>query len=155
MKSNNNNRTRTALEVQRRRKSVAELMNREDMSETEISNFLNCSKSTICKDIKFLKRQAQEYVWNLAKQDLAYFYVSTIHDLDKARASAWAIHNGCEENKDKLAALKIIVTCNVERFKLLTEGPAVMASKALAERVDQIEANIANGNNRSSNNNNG
>ena len=41
---NHNNRTQSALEIQRRRKSVAELMNRGDMSETEISNFLNCAK---------------------------------------------------------------------------------------------------------------
>ena len=153
---NHNNQTQAAFKIQRRRKSVAELMNRGDMSETEISNFLNCAKSTVSKDIKYLKHHAQVYVWNLAKQDLAYFYVSTIQDLDKARATAWAICNGCEENKDRIAALKVIVTCNVERFKLLTEGPAVMASRAVAERVDQIEANLANGNgNDRSDNTNG
>ena len=78
-----------------------------------------------------------------------------MRDIDRARATAWDICNKCtdKQNTDKLAALKVIIQCDVERFKLLTEGPAVMASKALAERVGQIEANITNGN--GNNNNNG
>ena len=118
------------------------------MNEAEIANFLNCSNRTICNDIKYLKHQAQEYVFDLARENLAYFYVSTIRDIDKARAVAWEVVNKCtdKQNMDKLSALKVIVRCDVERFKLLSEGPNVMMAKTLDEKVDLLQKEITNRN---------
>ncbi|MGC2429134.1 MAG: HTH domain-containing protein [Nitrososphaeraceae archaeon] len=141
-------RIKNAIEREKRRKSVAELLKRGDMNEAEIANFLNCSNSTICNDIKYLKHQAQEYVFDLARENLAYFYVSTIRDIDKARAVAWEVVNKCtdKQNMDKLSALKVIVRCDVERFKLLSEGPNVMMAKTLDEKVDLLQKEITNRN---------
>jgi hypothetical protein len=52
------------------------------MTETQIAALLGYDLSTISKDIKFLKTQAQKYIFDLARLDLAYFYVSTIQDLE-------------------------------------------------------------------------
>jgi hypothetical protein len=55
---------------------------------------------------------------------------------------AWRIyhHNNNEVSvKDKLSALKLIVESNEARFKLLSEGPSVVAVKSLEERLNKIE----------------
>jgi hypothetical protein len=41
--------------------------------------------------------------------------------------------------KEKLSALKLIVESNEARFKLLSEGPSVLAVKSLEERLNKIE----------------
>ena len=40
---------------------------------------------------------------------------------------------------DKLLALKIILTADETRFRLLTEGPAVLNMKSLEDRLNRIE----------------
>ena len=41
--------------------------------------------------------------------------------------------------KEKLSALKLIVESNEARFKLLSEGPSILAVKSLEERLYKIE----------------
>ena len=41
--------------------------------------------------------------------------------------------------KEKLAALKLIIESNEARFKLLSEGPSVLAIRSLEERLNKIE----------------
>ncbi len=41
--------------------------------------------------------------------------------------------------KEKLAALKLIIDSNEAKFKLLSEGPSVLAVKYLEERLNKIE----------------
>ena len=41
--------------------------------------------------------------------------------------------------RDKLLALKIILTADETRFRLLTEGPAVLNMKSLEDRLNRIE----------------
>jgi hypothetical protein len=42
--------------------------------------------------------------------------------------------------KEKLAALKLIIEANEARFKLLSEGPSVLAIRWLEERLNKIES---------------
>jgi hypothetical protein len=39
----------------------------------------------------------------------------------------------------KLAALKLIIESNESRFKLLSEGPLVLAIRSLEEKLNKIE----------------
>ena len=41
--------------------------------------------------------------------------------------------------RDKLLTLKIILTADETRFRLLTEGPAVLNMKSLEDRLNRIE----------------
>ena len=42
------------------------------MTESEIAEQLNVDQSTISRDIKALKQMSQQFVFDLAKSDLAY-----------------------------------------------------------------------------------
>jgi hypothetical protein len=42
--------------------------------------------------------------------------------------------------KEKVVALKVIIQSNESKFKLLAEGPSVLAVKSLEERLNKIES---------------
>ena len=131
---------RRDIDTVRRRKQVAQLLDRGDMNETEIADFLHCAISTVSRDIQWLKEQARSYVYDLAKEDLSYFYVSSIKNIDKARIEAWESYYKCndQQRKDKVAFLKVIIQCNVERFNLLSAGPTVMSVKSLEAELKSL-----------------
>ena len=113
------------------------------MTETEIAQELNVDQSTISRDIKALKELSQQFVYDLAKSDLAYYYKQSIDGIEEAKREAWRIYHHNNNNevsvKEKLSALKLIVESNEARFKLLSEGPSVLAVKSLEERLNKIE----------------
>jgi IS30 family transposase len=48
------------------------------MTESEIAQELNVDQSTISRDIKALKELSQQFIYDLAKSDLAYYYKQSI-----------------------------------------------------------------------------
>jgi IS30 family transposase len=59
--------------IEDRRRRVASML-AQSMTETEIAEELKVDQSTISRDIKVLKKLSQQFVYDLAKSDLAYFY---------------------------------------------------------------------------------
>jgi IS30 family transposase len=120
----------------------------QSMTETEIAEQLNVDQSTISRDVKALKEMSQQFVFDLAKSDLAYYYKQAIDGIEEAKKEAWRIYNNNDDSdnkniistKEKLAALKlIIIDSNEAKFKLVSEGPSVLAMKSLEERLSKIE----------------
>ena len=111
------------------------------MTETEIAHKLNVDQSIISRDVKALKELSQQFIYDLAKSDLAYYYKQSIDGIEEAKKEAWRIyhHNNNVSLKEKLSALKLIVEANESKFKLLSEGPSILAVKALEERLNKIE----------------
>ena len=66
MHNNNNNN----FKIEERRRKVASML-AQSMTETEISEKINVDKSTISRDFKALKEMSQQFVFDLAKSDLA------------------------------------------------------------------------------------
>jgi IS30 family transposase len=129
------------FKIEERRKKVASL-SAQSMTETEIAQELNIDQSTISRDIKALKELSQQFVYDLAKSDLSYYYYKqSIDGIEEAKREAWRIYHNNNEVpvKEKLAALKLIVESNEARFKLLSEGPSVLAVKSLEDRLNKIE----------------
>jgi IS30 family transposase len=128
------------FKIEERRKKVASL-SAQSMTETEIAQELNIDQSTISRDIKALKELSQQFVYDLAKSDLSYYYKQSIDGIEEAKREAWRIYHNNNEVpvKEKLAALKLIVESNEARFKLLSEGPSVLAVKSLEDRLNKIE----------------
>jgi hypothetical protein len=63
-------------------------------------------------------------------------------ELRKQKKEAWKIYhrnNNQVSLKEKLSALKLIVESNEARFKLLSEGPSILAIKSLEDRLNKIE----------------
>ncbi len=130
-----------SFKIEERRRKVASLL-AQSMTETEIAQELNVDQSTISRDVKALKELSQQFVYNLAKSDLAYYYKQSIDGIEEAKREAWRIyhHNNNEVSvKEKLSALKLIVESNEVRFKLLSEGPSILAVRSLEERLNKIE----------------
>ena len=129
------------FKIEERRRKVASFL-AQSFTETEIAKELDVDQSTISRDVKALKELSQKFVYNLAKSDLAYYYKQCIDGIEEAKREAWKIyHNNNNEVsvKEKLCALKLIVESNEARFKLLSEGPSVLAVKSLEERLNKIE----------------
>lgn len=130
---------RNNFEIKERRKQVASLLSR-SFNETEVAQQLGVDQSPISRDIKVLKQTAQEFVYDLAKSDLAYYYKQSIDGIEEAKKEGWRIFNNpFVPVREKLLALKIIMQADETRFKLLSEGPSVLAMKDLEERVSQFE----------------
>ena len=60
-----------SFKIEERRRKVASLL-AQSMTETEIVQELNVDQSTISRDVKALKELSQQFVYDLAKSDLAY-----------------------------------------------------------------------------------
>ena len=118
---------------------MASLLSR-SLTEMEIANQLGVDQSTISRDVKVLKQTSLEFVYDLAKSDLAYYYKQSLDGIEEAKKEGWRIFNNpFVPVREKLLALKIVMQADETRFKLLSEGPSVLAMKDLQERVSQIE----------------
>jgi len=83
------------------------------MTEIEIGQELDVNQSTVSRDIKVLKELSQQFVSDLAKSDLAYYYKQCIDGIEEVRRKGWDLFK--EEDliaRDKILALKVIRECN-------------------------------------------
>jgi IS30 family transposase len=129
------------LKIEGRRRRVSSLL-AQSMTESEIAQELNVDQSTISRDVKALKELSQRFVYDLAKSDLSYYYKQSIDGIEEAKREAWRMYHDNNNDvslKEKLAALKLIVESNQARFKMLSEGPSILAVKSLEERLNKIE----------------
>jgi hypothetical protein len=75
------NSSKSKFIIEERRRIVAKLW-AQSKSETEIAKELHCNVSTICRDIKYLKKLSQQFVFDLAK-DLGFYYKGCIDTMDQ------------------------------------------------------------------------
>jgi hypothetical protein len=88
---------------------------------------------------------SQQFIYDLAKSDLAYYYKQCIDGVEEVKRETWSIFKNALSNpKDKLLALKLIKECNEAKFTLFTEGPSILNLKALEERLNKIETREIN-----------
>jgi IS30 family transposase len=128
------------FKIEESRRKVASL-SAKSMTEFEIAEKLGVDQSTVSRDIKVLKQLSQQFVYDLAKSDLAYYYKQSIDGIDEAKKELWKIYNNSKMSvKERVLALKIIIQSNESKFKLLAEGPSVLAVKSLEERLNKIES---------------
>ena len=123
----------------------------QSLTESEIAKQLEVDQSTISRDIRALKQMSQQFVFDLAKSDLAYQYQQCINGIEEVRRKAWELIRRDEEKeeekqqrqsltlKDKLSILKLIKECEEGKFALFKDGPSILNVKSLEERIYQIE----------------
>jgi transposase len=132
---------RYTFKIEERRRNVASLL-AQSITESEIAQELNVDQSTISRDVKALKELSQQFIYDLAKSDLAYYYKQCINGIEEVKRKAWEAYR-CDDYslklKDKLFALKLIKECEEAKFSLLESGPSVMNLKSLEERLNKIE----------------
>jgi IS30 family transposase len=133
--------TQHQFKIDERRKQVASLIS-QSLTERQIAAQLNVSQATIHRDVDTLKEMSQQFVFDLAKSDLAYYYKQSIDGIDEVKKQAWIIYHSIDEKiqiKDRLNALRLIAGCNVDKFELLNAGPSVLAMKSMEERLRRVE----------------
>ena len=95
---------RCKFKIEERRRKVASLL-AQSMTETEIAQELHVDQSIINRDVKALKELSQQFVYDLAKSDLAYYYKQSIDGIEEAKRETWRIYHDNNEVslKDKLS----------------------------------------------------
>jgi IS30 family transposase len=137
------------FQLEERRRQVASML-AQSLTEQEIADKLGVDRTTISRDVTILKKMSQQFVYDLAHSDLAYYYKQCIDGVEEAKRKAWIIFNRLVESsspgtvKDSLLALKLTVDCNEAQFSLFKEGPAIMQIKRLEERLAHIESRESN-----------
>jgi hypothetical protein len=137
-KANSSQKRKKQKQIDWRRDKVFEL-SAKGYTQAEISRLLNIPKANICRDIHYLKKVSQEFVFDLAK-DLGFYYKGCLYTMDQIQQRCWNIYNDEQvSQKDKLLALKIIRETCESKYSLIEKGPSVMSLKNLEDRVKQIE----------------
>jgi hypothetical protein len=129
-------------DIESRRKRIASLL-AQAATEEEIAQKLNVDQSTISRDITHLKVQSRQFVYDLAKTDLCFYYKKSIDGVEEVNKKAWELYHDSSgsDKKTKLLALKLAKECNEAIFTLFSQGPSIMNIKALEERLNKVENN--------------
>jgi hypothetical protein len=71
-------------------------------NKTEIDAILNVDQATFSRDIKVLKQMSQQFIFDLAKSDLAYYYKSCIAGIEAVKRRAWEIADSNRSDSQQL-----------------------------------------------------
>ena len=121
---------KSRFKIEERGRQVASLL-AQSITESEIARELNVDQSTISRDIKALKQMSQQFVYDLAKSDMAYQYQQCINGIEEVRRKAWELIRDDEEQqlltlRDKLLILNLIKECEEDKFALSKDGPSIL-----------------------------
>jgi hypothetical protein len=96
------------------------------LNEPEIAKELDVDQSTISRDISVLRKLSQQFVYDLAKSNLAFCYVQCLEGIDQVNRRTWELFRRESMSiKDKLLALKLVKECNESIFSLIKDGPGI------------------------------
>ena len=72
------------FKIEERRRKVTSLL-AQSMTESEIAQEIGVDQSTISRDVKALKELSKQFVYDLAKSDLAYSYKQCIDGVEEVK----------------------------------------------------------------------
>jgi len=133
------------FKIDQRRKEVASLL-AQSLTERQIAAQLNISQPTVNRDIQVLKQMSQQFVYDLARSDLSYYYKQSLDGIQEVMKEAWIIYRSTNESvqvKDRLNALRIIIDANTKKFELLNSGPSVLSMKTMHDRLARVEGVVS------------
>jgi len=78
-------------QVEWRRSKVLELMSKGETSQSEIARILQVDRSTICRDVDYLRQQAKENITRYVDERLPVEYERCLVGLDSILKEAWTI----------------------------------------------------------------
>ena len=108
------------------------------MQISDIAGKLGVDNSTILKDIKFLVRDSQKYLNDMARQTLPFMYKQSIEGMQQILLECWARYR-----KDgNLFALRLALDCHKEIFNQAANGVSVLAVKKITERANALGLGI-------------
>jgi hypothetical protein len=135
--------------VKARRQSVWVMLTK-GMQQKDIAKSLNVSEATITLDVKALENNSDQFLNDLAKKTLPFFYEKSIDGLTRVLEESWKIINDTEDKWQKLSALKLAKECDESLMKLFIEGPTVAAVRKVKDQLNEVNNFATNGNKVSS-----
>jgi hypothetical protein len=136
--------------IRERREKLFVLLTK-GMRTSEIAKELKVDHCTVSRDIQFLTQESQNFLSDLAKQSLPFFYQTSIEGIRAILQECWKIYSSdstVEGNEGlnwthRLAALKLAKECHQAYFECLNSGPSIMHVQMLEDKLAQIEESAA------------
>ena len=113
-------------QVEWRRSKVLELMSKGETNQSEIARILQVDRSTICRDIDYLRQQAKENIARYVDERLPAEYEKCLVGLNSILKEAWNMSQADDNVKsDKIKALALAKECYAMKLELLTNATVV------------------------------
>lgn len=126
-------------QIEERREKVRKLRARQK-TEQQIARDLGVDQGTISRDIKAIKEKSRQFIYDLAKSDIADEYKKALDTIEEVLYEAWSLYDKEDSSpRDKLMALKRIVEAVESKAKLLDGGPTVLSMQAMEDRLSSVE----------------
>jgi DNA-binding transcriptional regulator LsrR (DeoR family) len=112
-------------QVEWRRAKVLEMMSKGETSQSEIARILQVDRSTICRDVDYLRQQAKENITKYVDERLPEEYEKCLVGLNSILKEAWTISQTESMKGDKIKALALAKECYAMKLELLTNATVV------------------------------
>jgi hypothetical protein len=125
----NNNRANIAI---RRQRIYALVL--EGMQTVKIGELLAVHRKTVSSDIKWMAKESQKYLNEMAKEILPFKYRQAIEGMEAILNECWKRY----QLDGNLFALKLALDCRKEIISLCANGISIMAVNKITERANAL-----------------
>jgi predicted DNA-binding protein (UPF0251 family) len=112
-------------QVSWRRAKVLELMSKGETNQSEIARIMQVDRSTICRDIDYLRQQAKENITRYVNERLPEEYEKCLVGLNCILKEAWMMSQTENIKGDKIKALSLAKECYAMKLEMLTNAMVV------------------------------
>lgn len=127
------------LIIERREKVLT--MISKGLNEKEVADSLKVNQSTICRDVRAIKRKSQELVESSIKEILPYEYSKSILLMEQLIKECWVIiddRTAKWTNKNKIDAMKLLKEAIRTKLEIVNQGPMNLRAEQLEEDVKEL-----------------
>ena len=100
-------------------------MSKGEINQSEIARVLQVDRSTICRDIDYLRLQAKDNITKYVDERLPEEYEKCLVGLNSILKEAWTISQTENVKGDKIKALSLAKECYAMKLELLTNATVV------------------------------
>src|SRR5918996_2499514 len=112
-------------QVEWRRAKVLEMMSKGETNQAELARILQVDRSTICRDVDYLRQQAKENIAKYIDERLPEEYEKCLVGLNSILKEAWTMSQAENIKGDKIKALALAKECYAMKLELLNNATVV------------------------------
>jgi len=127
--------------IKDRREKVRLLLS-QGLNETDIAERLKVSQSTICRDVRSIKKQSRVALQSIVLEVLPFEFSNCVLSMNEIIKQCWIIFEDKSNfwtNKDKINTLKLLKEAVRTKLELLLHGPVNLAISNLHEDVKRLK----------------
>ncbi len=110
------------------------------LSEKEIARILKVNQSTVCRDIREIKKKSQQLITSSIVKFLPYEYGKSILSMDHLIKGCWEIiddQTGKWTNKNKIDIMKLLKEAIRTKLEIVNQGPVNLRAEQLERAVKE------------------